>query len=326
MHLPKSLSIAAVLLLVPGWTGETRLALLGARAEMRVARVPLDPRDPARTRVGRLSYLGGVALTSRDPAFGGFSALAVAGDRFTLLGDGGTVVGFRMGADWRPHALRFANLPAGPGTGWEKRDRDSESMATDPASGRIWTGFESRTAIWRYAPGFARAERASRPWAMRRWPGNGGPESLVRTHDGRFLVLAETARYKGRRGTRTGLVFARDPVDDPRPAFAFAYRPARGYHPADATELPDGRILVLERGFSLPFAWRDRLVLVDRAAIRPGADVRGEAVATLAAPLVHDNFEGVSAVREGSATILWIVSDDNDLILQRSLLLKFRLD
>jgi len=42
--------------------------------------------------------------------------------------------------------------------------------------------------------------------------------------------------------------------------------------------------------------------------------------------VVHDNFEAIAAVREGDSTILWIASDDNQLFLQRSLLLKFRLD
>ena len=43
-------------------------------------------------------------------------------------------------------------------------------------------------------------------------------------------------------------------------------------------------------------------------------------------PLIHDNFEGVAITREGRDTIVWLVSDDNQLFLQRSLLLKFKLD
>jgi hypothetical protein len=90
--------------------------------------------------------------------------------------------------------------------------------------------------------------------------------------------------------------------------------------------LPDGRLLVLTRGFKLPFDFAAKLVVVDPAAIRPGAVVRGREIATLAKPLIHDNFEGLAVTREGNATILWIVSDDNQLFLQRSLLLKFRLE
>ena len=141
--------IAAVLALVPPWTGEERLALLGDHPQMDVTRVALDPADPARVRVGGLTFLGGVQLRSRDPAFGGFSSLSVDGDRFTLLSDRGNFIRFRMGPDWAPHGLSFASLPAGPGTGWENRDRDSESMTRDPATGRVWVGFEDSNMVWR---------------------------------------------------------------------------------------------------------------------------------------------------------------------------------
>ncbi len=103
--------------------------MLGDRPEIRATAVPLDASDPARRRVGALTYLGGVALTSPDPAFGGFSAMRVAGDHFTLLSDGGNIVDFRMGPDFRPRAARFADLP-GPGTGAIKRHRDSESLTS----------------------------------------------------------------------------------------------------------------------------------------------------------------------------------------------------
>lgn len=329
--------ILAVLLLVPGWTGESRLALLGDRPQLTATPVALDPSDPTRVRLGALTYLGGVALRSRDPAFGGYSALAVRheadGDRFTLLSDGGNVVGFTMGGDWQPRRLRFLNLPAGPGTGWEKRDRDTESLAIDPVSGRLWVGFENHNAIWRYAAGFVRAEAQRQPPEMARWPDNGGPESLARLPDGRFVVLAETRHVaaadwhgpeRARRESRVALLFPGDPIaTTPQ---RFAYMPVGSYDPADATALPDGDLLVLDRDFRLPFRFANRLSLVPAAAIRPGGVARGRLLAALEAPLLHDNFEGVATTVENGATIVWLVSDDNQLILQRTLLLKFRLD
>jgi hypothetical protein len=329
--------VLAVLLCVPSWTGEERLALLGHRPQMTATPVALDPADPQRRRLGSLTYLGGVALRSRDPAFGGYSSLSVVpqvnGNRFTLLSDGGNVAAFTMGADWTPRALRFRNLPAGPGTGWEKRDRDSESMAVDPASGAIWIGFEGANAIWRYAPGFARAEAQRAPHAMDSWPDNGGPESLARLPDGRFVVIAETRhvarmRWRGaesvRLASRDALIFPGDPIaTTPRP---FAYLPDRRFDPADATALPNGDLLVLDRAFRLPFRFSNRLSLVPAARIRPGAIARGRRLATLAAPLLHENFEGVATTVEQGRTIVWLVSDDNQSSLQRTLLLKFRLD
>lgn len=335
--MPVLFVILAVLLLVPGWSGEQRLPLLGARPDLSVRRVELDPADPRRRRIGALTYLGGVALRSRDPAFGGYSALSVTqhanGNRFTLLSDGGNIVAFTMGADWRPHGLRFRNLPAGPGTGWEKRDRDTESMAVDPATTQIWVGYERFNAIWRYAPGFARAEAQRVPAAMARWPVNGGPESLARLPDGRFLTISEdrhvaradwTGTEAERLHSRAALLFPGDPIRT-QPV-RFAYMPYGRYDPADATALPNGDLLVLDRAFRLPYHFSNRLSLVPAAELRAGGIARGRLLATLDSPLIHDNFEGVVTTIENGATIVWLVSDDNQSVLQRTLLLKFRLD
>ena len=327
--------VVAVLAGVPGWTGEERLALLGTAAQVEARPVLLDAGDPARVRVGGLTYLGGVQLTSGDPAFGGFSALSVAGDRFTLLSDGGNMVRFRMGADWQPRAIAFANLPSGPRTGWEKRDRDSESLALDPRTGQAWIGFENDNSVWRFSPGLARAEAETAPRAMRGWDVSGGPESLARLADGRFVAISEAShvpprvwrgRARERLRTRDALIFAGDPAVAGTHARRFAYMPHERYDPVDVAELPNGDLLVLDRDFALPFRWSNRLSIVPAGQVRPGSVARGRLVAVLDRPLVHDNFEGLAVTREGKDTIVWLVSDDNQWVLQRSLLLKFRLD
>lgn len=311
--------------------GEQRRIVSVGPVALAAERVALDPARPGLRRVGALRYLGGVELSADDPGFGGYSALAVQGGRFTLLGDKGNLLAFTMGVDWRPRAARLSELPAGPSTGWRNGDRDSESLAFDPRTGRWWVGFEVFDAIWRYGPGFARGERGRAPAAMRGWPSTGGAEAMARLADGRFVVLGERALLPhgpgGRRPAgRVGLIFAGDPTTPGLKPARFAYRPATGFDPVDMAELPDGRVLVLERRFALPFRWSNRLAMVARGAIRPGAVVEGREVARLAAPLVHDNFEGLAVTVEGGATVLWLASDDNQLALQRTLLLKFRLD
>lgn len=319
------LSVLLLLTLLPSWTGGERLALLGRDMRMTATPIALDPADPAVRRIGQLTWLGGVQLKSPDPAFGGFSALAVRGDRFTLLSDGGGIVRFRLDQSGRIVALRFADLRPGPGTGWQKEDRDSESMTSDPRDGTIWIGFERVNAIWRYDASLTRAEGHAAPRAMARWGRNSGAESLVRRSDGSFVVFAEASAWPGRRA-RAAIAFAGDPTRWPDRGFRFSYVAPKGYKPTDAAELPDGRLLVLHRRFALPFLFSTKLTIVDPAAIRPGATVKGREIATLAPPLVHDNFEGVAVTRERGQTIVWIVSDDNQNLLQRTLLLKFRLE
>ncbi|WP_239017877.1 esterase-like activity of phytase family protein [Sphingomonas aracearum] len=317
------LSVPIVLLLVPGWSGEKRLDLPRLPARLWVRPVSLDAQDPARRRVSRLTWLGGWQLSGSDPAFGGYSAIATDGRRFTLLGDGGNWLRFSFDGR-RIGSAASGALPGGPGTGWDKRDRDSESLAIDPASGAAWVGFEYHNMIGRFTPGLAKITALRRVPEMRRWPRNGGAESLVRLPDGRFLALAEAK--KGARGKgRQGLVFAGDPTR-PGPSFAFTYLPPTGYEPSDATLLPDGRLIVLNRAFRLPYSFPVIVTEIPAGAVRPGAIVRPTEVARLEAPIISDNYEGVAATREGSDTILWIVSDDNQSRLQRTLLLKFRLD
>ena len=323
------LSVLLLLFLVPPWMGESQLPLLGRDAVFEARPVLLDPADPARRRLGQLTWLGGVQLTSSNPAFGGFSSMHVAGDHFTLLSDGGNIVRFRMDSRWRLSERGFAELPAGPGAGWLKEDRDSESMTVDPATGESWVGFEAANAIWRYAPGFTRAEVHSAPPAMADWPLNEGPEAMTRLPDGGFIVIAETRPWHrgGKKGKgRAAIRFSGDPAEHPRAGFLFSYLPPKGYDPSDMAVLPDGRLLVLNRQFRVPFEFAAKLVVIDPAAIRPGALVQGREIATLARPLIHDNFEGLGITREGGATIIWVCSDDNQFVLQRSLLLKFRLE
>jgi len=319
------LIVVLVLMLVPSWTGAVRLALLGDHPQVDVRRVMLDRHDPARTRVGALTFLGGVSLTSPDPAFGSFSSLGVHGERVTLLSDGGNVVSFRLDDRWHLSQPWFGNLPAGPGTGWEKADRDSESMAIDPDTRQLWVGFENSNEIWRFAPGFARAERFVAPRAMAKWYANGGPETLVRRRDGRFVTISETAPPHAH-GRRAVVVFAGDPTLHPDRAFTAWYRPPHGYDVSDAAELPDGRLIIVNRRFEPPYRFVNKLTLVAKDAFKPGATVTGREIATLAPPLIHDNFEGIAVTQEAGATILWLVSDDNQILLQRSLLLTFRLD
>jgi hypothetical protein len=299
----------------------------GRVPRMTVERVAIDPRDPAHVRIDALTYLGGIRLKSPDHAFGGFSSMQIRGNRFTLLSDGGTFIRFRMGDDWQPRDLAFGDLPDGPGTGWLKADRDSESMVSDPATGRIWVGFENYNAIWRYDDGLTRAERSARPPAMRSWSSSGGPESMVRMGDGRFVVISETSRPKGSRIGREALLFAGDPTAPGTEPIRFTYMPPNErYDPSDAVELPDGRMIVLNRRFAVRDLFSVKLSLIDPRTIRPGAVVRGTEIATIAAPLLHDNYEALAVTREGDDTILWMASDDNQQFWEWSLLLKFRIE
>ena len=289
---------------------------------IRAEPVALDSHDPARTRVGALTLLGGWRLTSNVRAFGGLSALDMDGNRATAISDIGAIVTFRVGGFGHISDARILPLPSGCGGNDDKTARDTESLAHDARRQHWWIGFEWRNAICRTDANFATG-RAFAPPAMRDWPRTTGPETLLTLRDGTMMVLAERGR-SGR--VRPLLLFHGDPVDPHTAITQLGFLPPQGYSPTDAAQLPDGRILILTRKFSIFSLFTARLVIVDPARFAAGAVVAGQDVARLESPVVTDNYEGVSVTQEQGRTIVWIVSDDNYMGWQRTLLLKFALD
>src|SRR5262249_5582509 len=103
-----------------------------------------------------------------------------------------------------------------------------------------------------------------------------------------------------------------------------SYVPAPDYLPSGAAGLPNGDAVVLERRFIDPFTYEARLTRVPSGEIKAGARLSGRELARLAPPLSRDNSEGV-AVRTGRAgePLVYVISDDNYLPIQRTLLLQF---
>lgn len=293
-----------------------------ASPAIRATPVALDRADPARVRLGGLRYLGGWELASNDQRFGGLSAMVWRDGRLVALSDAGTVFSIGLVAG-TPVGRVVRPLPAGPGSGAGKGDRDSESLTTDPETGRMWAGFENYNQIWRYDAAFATAESHAAPRAMAKWPVNGGPEAMIRLSDGRFLIFSEEA--PGPEGSTALLIFPGDPTTPGAIPLAAGYRAPAGYRVTDGVHLPDGRLVLLHRRFSLMEGLSAIVAILDPATVRPGHAVAAREIARLASPLTVDNMEAIAVSEEGGRVILWIASDDNFSPLQRTLLLKFAL-
>ena len=284
--------------------------------------IPIDPADPAHRRFASLRFVAGWQLTSRQRGFGGYSALHVEGEQLLALADTGDYVRFRMTAGGVVSDTRFGRLPAFPSYIGNRSDSDSESMAIGP-EGDIWVGFEYRNAVLRYSRGFKALIGRAYPPAMKQWGANSGPEAMARLEGGRFILLAEGGSGAAR--LHAGLLFPGDPANPRNEPLAFRYRAPDGYVPTDAQQLPDGRLVVLHRHFSLLDGFWAAIAIVDPAQISAGATIGGTVVAELKPPLNIDNMEGLSITREGDRTILWLISDDNQMPVERTLLLKFEL-
>ena len=299
------------------------LAFHEAPREVTAKPVAFDRRDPARTTVGNLQYLGGWVLHGTDRRFGGISSMTIQDGHFVLLSDGGVVTRIRFAGAGPQPDYAMSELPDGPGDGAVKANRDSESSTYDPVSGHVWAGFETTNQIWRYTKGFAAADGHAAPPAMADWPNNEGAEAMVRLRDGRFIVFAETKTRQD--GSHVALLFPGDPVEGAKP-ISFGYRgPGPGFAPTDAAQLPDGRVVVLHRRFGVPSGFATALTIIDPAQIRPEQDIDGMLLATWAPPLTVDNMEALAVTQSKGKTILWIASDDNYFALERTLLMAFEL-
>ncbi len=301
----------------------TSASSVSATPAIEATPVPLSRDDPSRLQVGGLRYLGGWELSSSDPRFGGLSAMVWRDGGLLAVSDAGGIFSIDLRGP-APHGRVEGELPAGPGTGESKADRDAESLTRDPATGALWVGFEAHNQIWRYDPAFSNMQNNFAPPAMAKWPANGGPEAMVRLADGRFLVFSEEA--PGPEKSTALLVFSGDPTDPAsRPRLA-GYRAPKGYAVTDATMLPDGRLLLLHRRFTLMDGVSAIVSLLDPADIQIGHAVAGEEIAHIAPPLTVDNMEALAVSQEKGRIIVWLASDDNFSPLQRSLLLKFAID
>lgn len=287
--------------------------------------VPLSNADPASERVGRLSYLGGVALSAADARFGGLSGLVLTADcrRFSAVSDRGhrfegalvfdPAGRFEGIADVRAAALQG---PDGRPLTEANGGVDAESLART-AKGAIVVGFEGRHRLWRYDRAWSlRPVALAVPPELATAPGNGGIEALTVLKDGRLLAFAEELEVDG--GVRGWL------GDGRRPWTALTLLTGAGFRPTAAATLPDGRVLVLERRILPPAA---RLRLFAASGLVAGARLEGEEIARLDGALTVDNMEALDACRGADGGVRLVVgSDDNFSPFQRTLLLAFRLD
>ena len=291
-----------------------------------------DSSDHARVRFGSLEYRSGLVLTSSFPGFGGLSGLRLdaKGERFIALSDHGSWFTGRivyqgramtglddveaapmLGPDGKPLAAR----------GWF----DTESIALDGSF--VYVGIERVNQVVRFdfAKGFTRSrgEVFPMPPAVKKLPNNKGLEALVFVPKGFALegtLIAISERGLDREGNLIAFL-----VGGPTPG-QFSVRRSQNFDISDAVLLPSGELLVLERKFSLLSGVGIRIRGIALKSLAPNAVVDGPAIFEADLGEEIDNMEGIDAfVTPEGETVLTMVSDDNFSLLQRTLLLQFRL-
>lgn len=196
---------------------------------------------------------------------------------------------------------------------------DIEAATRDPATGRYWLAFESTHGFQRYTGGH-QGTGVRLIGEEVDWSGNSGAEAMVRLRDRRFLVIQE--------GGEAALLYPGDPVDGAR-AIPIAFTPPPGdFSVTDAAQLPDGRILLLLRRVvrGIP-PFEARLAIAELVEGGAAPHLAPTIALDLSAVAPPENYEGL-ALRErpDGAVDVWVISDDNLSVMQRTLVLKLRFD
>jgi hypothetical protein len=282
--------------------------------------------------VGRLIFEGGLQLASAHPDFGGISGLAfVDAARFVMVTDQGRLLSGTLDlANGTPAGLSDVEIDIvrnSSGNPLPNRfSSDSEAIEVVVRTGRpdaVRVGFESLARIAQFDLLDGRPFGPAREVAIPQWltdlRTNESIESVCITPPaspvaGSTLIITEGHQRVSGEWAAT-LLSNRD-------RGGLGLEIALGVNPTDCAFLPNGDLLILERGLAfLAFSMQIRLIPADQ--VRPGAIMTGEVILSGAGSAV-DNFEGlgVRTLPDGQTRVT-IVSDDNFNSFQRNLLLEF---
>jgi hypothetical protein len=314
------LGLLAATLLLCACQGRADAPLVQARP------IALQEDQPERVRLDEMRFEAGFVLSSADRRFGGLSGLWLAPDGSELIAvsDRGTIwrARLRHEGDRLAEVADWSVVPLGRLAGERSSSIDAESLA-DGGAGSLLVAVEGREPLRRIGRSDPSARAEQMPPGARliragAKAGNDGIEALTGLPDGGLLALSE------------GIVAAPGEVaawriqDTAVQPLRYAVRD--GFAPTGADWLDD-TVYVLERRFSfLDGGFASRIQAVDVAKVREGATLVGRPLAELGWPVISENFEGIAARRAADGRVLlYLISDDNFLPLQRTLLLQFSL-
>jgi hypothetical protein len=285
------------------------------------------------TRFGPFEFLGGLEMVSPNRLFGSLSSIRFESDQTHFVGvlDTGQWMTGRVERDAKGGLSGLADVEITPmknraAQSFEgKGHMDAEGLALH--GDRVLVSFEQDHRVDVYPnPGFETSRAIDTipiSFQRRSLRSNRGFETVA--------VAPQESPLKG--GT---LIVAERSLDVDGNAYAAILDgPLKGrlalahYGDYDATDgvfLPNGDLLLLERRFNMAEGIGMRIRRIKSTDIKPDAVMDGEVLMQADFGYQIDNMEGIDAFTAADGTThVVIVSDDNHSILQRNLMLEFRL-
>lgn len=282
---------------------------------------------------GKLEFLGGITFSSSDKLLGAISAIRFrrGGEAFVSALDTGHWMTGRVLRDAEGRLFCLEGLRATSMLNADGEDEnvkyqmDAEGLAI--GSGAVFVSYEQHHRVDAYPdPDFedARPLRSlAVPFPLQELRRNGGLETLA-VAPAESPLGAVPVVVSERSIDQNGDLYAAV-LDGPLKG-AFRVKRNDPWDVTDGAFLPDGDLLLLERRFRLSDGVGMRIRRINGATIVPGAAVDGEVLIDVDMSHQIDNMEGLDVVtgRDGVTRIV-VVSDDNHSILQRNLMLEFRI-
>lgn len=282
---------------------------------------------------GKLEFIGGIEMSSSNALLGAISSIRFRPDRKSFLAvmDTGHWVEGKIERDQAGRLAGASDLTVtsmidANGRSEQVKERmDCEGLAL--RDGAVLASYEGLHRVDAYPdPGFAQSGPvATLPLLIpeQSLGGNRGLETIaVSPKDsplaGGVTVVAE------RSFDPAGHLLAAV-LDGPRKGIFGVVRKGP-FAVTDGAFLPNGDLLILERRFSFAEGIGMQIRRIKGGDIKPGAVVDGEILLNADMGYQIDNMEGLDVVIEPGGDIrIIIVSDDNHSILERNLMLEFRL-
>ncbi|SFV37398.1 esterase-like activity of phytase family protein [Hyphomicrobium facile] len=285
--------------------------------------------------LAKVTFRGGLQLTSPAPQFGGWSALLMDDDAkmFVSVSDAGEwLTGTLVYDGIHPAGITNARIgPLADTTGQpirRDRDRDSESIALESGTlerGSALISFEGRHRIERYdltSAGISTGRGSLKlPAGAKKMHSNQGLEALTVMKGGPYkgAPVAFSERLYDPSRNHTGWLWT---ASGPR---TIHLKNIGDYDVTDISSLDDGTLFVLERRFRWLEGVKMRLRRIAPDDLGPDHTSEGEILIEADMNDQIDNMEGLAVTRLKTGEILiTMISDDNfNKVLQRTLLLQF---
>jgi len=313
------------------------LAARAAAEEITVTAAPVDSFKGAQVgeKVDKLIWRGGIELSSDAMQFGGLSGITfTGGQKLAFVSDHGWFVSGQLINDdeGRPFELIGVTADAienSKGVPLSRAyTRDAEAIDTIYRNGvaaAVRVSFENLTRVADFdlvdgRPGGAAREVGIPDW-LTKLRTNESLEATCIASPG-SPVAGSTMLITEADETPEGNIAAYMRGTRDRGDFSVTKTP--GLNPTDCAFLPDGDMLLLERGTGLlGFVMQIRRIAA--ADVQPGAVLSGDVVLSASGGAI-DNMEGI-AVHAGpdGETRITLISDDNFNDWERTLLLEFAL-